>query len=100
MTQNNPKIQGKFYLLQHEEWVRACRELNSAELTVLYYFRTINPSGKKIAISYSIIESDLKKNKTTVGRAIQTLQEKNWLPDWLELQQSEQNNTISFEEVR
>ena len=32
MTQNNLKIQETIYPLQHEEWLRTCRELNSAEL--------------------------------------------------------------------
>lgn len=100
MTHNNPKIQGKFYPLQHEEWLRACRELNPAELDVLYYLKTVNPSGEKIAILYNVIASDLKKNKSTVSRAIQSLKEKNWLPEWFELQRAEQNKTVIFEEVR
>ncbi|MEM9927461.1 MAG: helix-turn-helix domain-containing protein [Cyanobacteria bacterium P01_D01_bin.50] len=99
MTQNNPKIQGKFYPLQHEEWLRACRELNSAELDVLYYLKTINPSGEKRAVTYNTIASDLKKNKSTVSRAIQALKDKNWLPEWFELQPAEQINTVTFEEV-
>jgi len=100
MTQNNPKIQGKFYPLQHEEWLKACRELNSAELDVFFYLKTVNPSGEKITIPYNVIASDLKKNKSTIRRAIQVLKEKNWLPDWFELPQTEQNNTVTFEEVR
>ena len=99
MTQNNPKIQGKFYPLQHEEWLRACKELTSAELDVLYYLKTINPSYEKITISYSVIASDLKKNKITVSRAIKTLKEKNWLPQWLEVQQVEQNTIMTVKEV-
>jgi hypothetical protein len=34
MTQ--AKIDGKFYPLQHEEWLRACRELTSAQRDVLF----------------------------------------------------------------
>lgn len=100
MTQNQLKIQGKFYPLQHEEWLRACRELNSAELDVLFYLKTANPNGEKRIIAYNTIASDLKKNKITVSRAIQALKEKNWLPDWLELQSAFQNNTVTFSEVR
>lgn len=100
MTQNNPKIQGKFYPLQHEEWLRACRELRSTELVVLHYLKTINPSCEKIAIPHSVIASDLKKNKSTVSQAIQALKEKNWLPEWFELRQASQNKTVTFEEVR
>lgn len=99
MTQNNPKIQGKFYPLQHEEWLRACRELRSTELVVLHYLKTINPSCEKIAIPHSVIASDLKKNKSTVSQAIQVLKEKNWLPGWFESQQASQNKTVTFEEV-
>lgn len=35
MTQNSSKIQGKFYPLQHEEWLYACRELTQAQRDVL-----------------------------------------------------------------
>ena len=58
------------------------------------------PSWERKTISYSVIESDLKKNKSTVSRAIQVLKDKNWLPDWFELELQEQNNTATFEEVR
>ncbi|MEA5507972.1 hypothetical protein VB735_33795 [Halotia wernerae UHCC 0503] len=86
------KIQGKFYPLQHEEWLRACRELKPAEVEVLYYLNTINPCSESISIPYGIIASDLERNKSTVSRAIQALKEKNWLPDWFEVQFREQNN--------
>ena len=99
MTQNNPKFQGKFYPLQHEEWLRACRELTSIELVVLYYLKTINPSCEKITISYSVIASDLRKNKSTVSQAIQALKEKNWLPQWLEPQPAEQSIIMTFQEA-
>lgn len=99
MTHNNPKIQGKFYPLQHEEWLRACRELNSTELVVLYYLKTINPSYEKITISYSVIASDLRKNKNTVSQAIQALKEKKWLPQQLKFQPAEQSIIMTFEEA-
>ncbi|BAZ36666.1 hypothetical protein NIES4101_25860 (plasmid) [Calothrix sp. NIES-4101] len=38
MTQNSTKIQGKFYPLQHEEWLRTCRELKPAELELIHLF--------------------------------------------------------------
>jgi hypothetical protein len=34
MTQSTTKIQGKFYPLQHEEWLYACRELTQAQRAV------------------------------------------------------------------
>ena len=92
MTQNDPKIQGKFYLLQYEEWLRACRELTPAELNVLYYLKTVNPSCERKTISYSVIASELKINKSTVSRAIQGLKKNDWLPDWFEFHLREQSN--------
>ncbi|WP_375514260.1 hypothetical protein [uncultured Nostoc sp.] len=35
MTQNSSKIPGKFYPLQHEEWLYACWELTQAQRDVL-----------------------------------------------------------------
>jgi hypothetical protein len=31
MTQNSSQIQGKFYPLQHEEWLYACQDLSQAQ---------------------------------------------------------------------
>ena len=92
MTQNNPKIQGKFYPLQHEEFLNACHQLAPAELNVLYYLKTVNPSCERKTISYSAIASDLKINRSTVSRAIQVLKKKDWLPQWFEVQSKEQRN--------
>lgn len=79
------KIQGKFYRLQHQEWLRSCRELTPAKVDVFYYFNTISPCSERVSIPYSIIASVLKKDKSTVSRAIQALKAKNWLPDWFEV---------------
>lgn len=98
MTQNNPKIQGKFYPLQHEECLRAYRELNSAELDVLFYLKTIDPNCER-TISCSVIASDLKKNESIVSRAVQALKEKNRLSESIESQSAEQNNTVTSQEV-
>ncbi len=92
MTQNKSKIQGKFYPLQHEEWLRANRELKPAEVDVLYYLKTVNRIGERISIPCSVIASDLKRDKSTVSRAILALKEKNWLPEWFEVQFREQDN--------
>ncbi|WP_211178416.1 MULTISPECIES: hypothetical protein [Brasilonema] len=61
MTQNNSRIQGKFYPLQHEEWLRANWELKPAEVDVLYYLKTVNRIGERISIPCSVIASDLKR---------------------------------------
>ena len=93
MTQNTVKIQGKFYPLQHEEWLRACRELKPAEISVLYYLKTSNPCGERMAVSCIDIASKLKLDKSTARRAIKSLKKKNWLPEWVEVQFREQSNT-------
>lgn len=36
-------IEGKFYPLQTQEYVRACRELAPAQKDVFYYLKTIDP---------------------------------------------------------
>ena len=86
MTQNNPKIQGKFYPLQHEEWLRACRELTKAELEVLYYIRAIDPLNNGIEINTAEIARQLSSSKRqvhrqTVSRALKELVAKKYLPD-------------------
>ena len=92
MPQNNSRIQAKFYPLQQEEWLKACRELTSAEVDVLYYLKTVNRIGERISIPCSVIASDLNRDKSTASRAIQALKEKNWLPEWFEDQFREQDN--------
>jgi DNA-binding MarR family transcriptional regulator len=92
MTQNQAKIQGKFYPLQQEEWLRACRELKPAHIAVLYYLKTLNPDSEKLSVSNNDIASALGITRSTVSRAICALHEKHWLPDWFEVQFREQNN--------
>jgi len=92
MPQNNSRIQAKFYPLQQEEWLKACRELTSAEVDVLYYLKTVNRIGERISIPCSVIASDLNRDKSTASRAIQALKEKNWLPEWFEDQFRDQDN--------
>ncbi|MBO3458495.1 hypothetical protein G7B40_024950 [Aetokthonos hydrillicola Thurmond2011] len=95
MPQNNSRIQAKFYPLQHEEWLRACSELKPAEVDVLYYLKTVNPIGQRISIPCNFIASDLKRDKSTISQAILALREKNWLPEWFEVQFREQDNIES-----
>lgn len=77
MTQ--AKIEGKFYPLQHQEWLRACRELTPAELKVLYYIRTADPYSNGVRLTAAAIARDLScENQTpvsrqTVSRAIKNL---------------------------
>lgn len=86
MTQNTTKIQGKFYPLQHKEWLRACRELKPAQLLVLYYIRTIDPNNQGIEINYASIARHLSStervvHRQTVSRALKELVNKGYLSD-------------------
>lgn len=84
MTQSSSQIQGKFYPLQHEEWLRACRELTSAQKNVLYYIRTIDPYNQGIDINTDEVARQLSAPKRiiyrqTVSRAIKELIAKRFL---------------------
>lgn len=78
------KIQGKFYPLQHEEWLRACRELTPAQRDVLYYLRTLDPYSTGMEVSPARIAKDLSTeekpvHRSTVGRALKALDEKGFV---------------------
>ena len=77
MTQS--KIEGKFYPLQHEEWLRACRELTPAELKCLYYIRTSDPYSNGVRLTAAAIARDLSCegqppiSRQTISRAVKRL---------------------------
>jgi hypothetical protein len=77
MTQ--AKIEGKFYPLQHDEWLRACRELTPAELKCLYYIRTSDPYSNGVRLTVAAIARDLSCegqppiSRQTISRAIKRL---------------------------
>jgi hypothetical protein len=80
----HPKIQGKFYPLQHEEWLRACRELTPAQKDVLYYIRTIEPYNKGIDLNAAEVARQLsgpggKVHRQTVSRALKELDRKGFI---------------------
>lgn len=79
MTEN--KIQGKFYPLQHEEWLKACRELTPAQKSVLYYIRTLDPSGENPFPEAAKIAKALRLDRATVSRALKVLGQKRYI-DW------------------
>ncbi|MHC5673595.1 MarR family transcriptional regulator [Nostoc sp.] len=84
MTQNSSKIQGKFYPLQHEEWLYACRELTQAQRDVLYYIRTNDPYNQGIEINCGEIARLLSKperivHRQTISRALKELVDKGYL---------------------
>ncbi|MGL4620952.1 hypothetical protein [Chroococcidiopsis sp.] len=98
MIQTNSKIQGKFYPLQHEEWLRACRELTKAELEVLYYIRTIDPRNYGVEINAAQIARQLSSPerqvyRQTISRALDSLALKGWIDE----KYSSTKQVLSFE---
>ncbi len=78
------KVQGKFYPLQHEEWLRACRELTPAQRDVLYFIRTLDPYGNGVELSAAEIARQLsaperKVHRQTVSRALKELDVKRFI---------------------
>lgn len=84
MAQIKQKIKGQFYPLQHSEWLRACKELKSAQKGVLYYIRTLDPCSKNRLPEVAEIAKALRLVRSTVSRALKVLGQKgyiNWQPD-------------------
>ncbi len=82
MTQS--KIQGKFYPLQHNEWLKACHELTPAQRDVLYFIRTLDPYGESVEVSIAEIARQLSTDKkivhrSTVSRALKELDAKGFI---------------------
>ncbi|PSB42702.1 MarR family transcriptional regulator [Cyanosarcina cf. burmensis CCALA 770] len=82
MTQ--ARIEGKFYPLQHQEWLRACRELTPAQRDVLYYIRTIDPHNNGVEINAAEIARQLSSperqvHRQTVSRALKELDAKGFI---------------------
>ncbi len=83
MTQAK-KIQGKFYPLKSEEWLNSINQLTHSELKVLYYVRSLDPYNNGINLTPAQIARDLSTEKTkmhrsTVGRALKTLDRKGFI---------------------
>nr|MDZ8061320.1 helix-turn-helix domain-containing protein [Nostoc sp. EkiNYC01] len=86
MTQPSTKIQGKFYALQHEEWLKACQELTPVQRDVLYYIRTLDPYNQRIDINVDEVARHLSAperivHRQTVSRAIKELTARRFLSD-------------------
>lgn len=74
------KIEGKFYPLQPEEWLKAVRELKPAEKDLLYYLRTLDPFGdKQVELKVTELAEVLGRNKGTISRALKSLDSKGWI---------------------
>ena len=84
MTQSDNKIKGKFYPLQHEEWLHSINQLTHAELKVLYYLRSLDPYNNGIDLTPAQIAKDLSTpehpvHRSTVGRALKSLDTKSFI---------------------
>lgn len=73
------KIQGKFYPLQHQEWVAVCKDLSSRARDVLYYIRTADPYSNGVEITAAAIARELDCNRSTVSRALKELDAKGYI---------------------
>lgn len=78
------QISGKFYPLQRDEWLLACKELTPSELQVLYYLRTTDPYSNSFQISAAQIARDLstevkKVHRQTISRALKSLDAKGFI---------------------
>jgi DNA-binding MarR family transcriptional regulator len=73
------KIEGKFYPLQHAEWMRATKELSPSAKDVLYYLRTLDPYSNGIEITASGIARELGIHRSTVSRALKALDIKGFI---------------------
>ena len=78
------KIQGKFYPLKSEEWLDSINQLTHSELKILYYVRSLDPYNNGINLTPAQIARDLSTEKTkmhrsTVGRALKTLDRKGFI---------------------
>ncbi|MBO3463863.1 MAG: helix-turn-helix domain-containing protein [Aetokthonos hydrillicola CCALA 1050] len=78
-TTRRDKIQGKFYPLQHEEWLRAYKDLTDSQRGVLYYLRSLDPYSNGLRIRASKIAGDLGISRQTVYKAIDALEEKGYI---------------------
>jgi DNA-binding MarR family transcriptional regulator len=72
------KIQGKFYPLQHEEFLQLNRRLTQSELAVYLWLKTNDPFGDKlIEASTKQIADDLNVSRRTIQRALVKLRDEN-----------------------
>jgi hypothetical protein len=70
------KIQGKFYPLQHEEFLRLNKRLTHSELAVYFWLKTNNPfDDKPVEADTKTIAIDLNISRRSVQRALIKLSE-------------------------
>ena len=72
------KIQGKFYPLQHEEFIKLNKRLTQSELAVYLWLKTNDPFGDKLVeASSKQIADDLNVSRRTIQRALVKLRDQN-----------------------
>ena len=65
--------------MQHQEWVKACRELTSGARDTLYYIRTTDPYSNGIELTAAAIAKELGVNRSTISRAMKELDSKGFI---------------------
>lgn len=73
------KIEDKFYPLQTEEHLRACRELTPAQRDIYYYLMTLDPDRDGMAINSKEIAEQLGLSRHTVYKALKVLNQLGWI---------------------
>lgn len=73
------QVQGKFYPLQNDEWLKACKSLTKSQLSVLYHLRSLDPYSNGIRVKASQIAKELEISKRAVNAAIAVLEEKGYI---------------------
>ena len=75
---SSTKIQGKFYPLQHEEFLNLNRILTQSELSVYLWLKTNDPFGEKLMeADTQEIAKDLGISRRSIQRALVKLREEN-----------------------
>ncbi|HEY9769978.1 MAG TPA: hypothetical protein V6C71_16035 [Coleofasciculaceae cyanobacterium] len=73
---SNKKVQGKFYPLQHQEFLKLNQLLTQSELSVYLWLKTNDPfGGKLIEADTQKIAEDLEISRRSVQRALVKLQQ-------------------------
>ena len=73
------KIESKFYPLQTEEHLRACRELTPAQRDIYYYLMTLDPDMDGMDINAKDIAEQLGLSKYTVYKSLKVLDQLGWI---------------------
>ncbi|WP_414553052.1 hypothetical protein [Anabaena sp. CCY 0017] len=69
----------KFYPLELDEWLSACKDLTKSQLSILYYLRTVDPYSNGLKIKASVIAEELGISRKTVYESISVLKQKAYI---------------------